>query len=229
MKAKVLGVIPARGGSKRFPRKNIANLNGKPLIEYSINAAKNSNLLTDYIFSTDDKEIRNIANDVGGYAPFLRPAELSGDEVRNSSTMIHALNYMEELKGFEYDYVVLLQPTSPLRRGEHIDEAIDSIINLDVDTLASVKGPYKKRDINLKKIVNNQLENLIDKNEEYFIYNAAIYIAKRDWLLKEMRFTSENEVPYIMDEASSIDIDEEIDLFIAEAALKYRVKYNETI
>jgi len=221
---KVLGVIPARGGSKRFPKKNIAPLKGKPLIQYSIDAVKNSNLLTSYVFSTDDAEIHSTALSLGAFAPFLRPAKLAGDNIRNSAVMIHAVEYMEDLNKIKYDYIALLQPTSPLRTSHHIDEAISLITNAKTMSLASVKGPYRKRDITLKKIVENKLTNLINKNEEFYLYNASIYIVNKEWLLKEKKFTSDNEIPYVMDDISSVDVDEEFDLHIAESALTFKEK-----
>lgn len=227
--SRVLAVIPARGGSKRLPRKNIKRILGRPLIDYTIKAAAQAKTLTDVVFSTDDEEIRGIALQNGAYAPFLRPAEISGDSVRNSDTMIHALKYMENLKGEKYDCVVLLQPTSPLRDHKHIDEAVSKYLKSGSVSLAAVKGPYQKRDINLKRINGSKLENLINQNEEYYIYNASIYIVSRNWLLEKNRFTSEDEVPYVMDDLSSIDVDEEFDFIMASAAIGYRENCNAKI
>lgn len=227
--SKVLAVIPARGGSKRLPRKNIKKILGRPLIDFTIKAASKAKNLTDVIFSTDDEEIRNIALENGAYAPFLRPAEISGDNVRNSDTMIHALEYMEKLNGVIYDCVVLLQPTSPLREHHHIDEAVEKFMKSGSTSLAAVRGPYKKRDINLKRMNGSKLVNLINQNEEYYIYNASIYIVSRSWLLENKRFTSEDEVPYVMDELSSIDVDEEFDFIMASAAIEYRENCNAKI
>jgi CMP-N,N'-diacetyllegionaminic acid synthase len=220
MGTKVLAVIPARGGSKRLPRKNITELNGKPLIGYTIEASKQSNLITASILSTDDLEIQNVAKSLGANSPFLRPSHLATDTVRNSETMIHALEYMEQVNGVRYDAVLLLQPTSPFRTASHIDDAINTFLRSDADSLASIKGPYKKRDINLKRIVDKKMTNLIPENEEYYIYNSAIYIIKRETLLLNKSFTSENETFLIMDERSSIDIDTPFDLKIAECLAK---------
>jgi CMP-N,N'-diacetyllegionaminic acid synthase len=219
MNTKILGVIPARGGSKRLPRKNIKLLNGRPLIDYTIKACLNSKLLHSYVFSTEDPEIREIAIKCGGNAPFLRPPELALDHIRNSGPMIHALDFMEKEMGLNYDAVMLLQPTSPFRTAKHIDAAINHFISSDAQSLASVRGPYKKREINLKRIVNNRLENLIDKNEEYFLYNAAIYIVKKDWLIDHQSFTSSDETQYIMSERASVDIDTSLDFSMAAALM----------
>ena len=219
---RVLGVIPARGGSKRLPRKNIKKLLGIPLIGYTIAAASAAKQLTDVVFTTDDAEIKTVAEDLGAFCPFLRPSNLATDNVRNSASMLHALEYMEKLTSKRYDAVVLLQPTSPLRTSQHIDEAVALFKSGDSESLAAVRGPYKKRDINLKRIQDGKLQSLIDNNEPYYIYNASIYIVNRDWLVLKKRFTSEDEIPYVMNDVSSIDVDEEIDFIFAEAVLKSR-------
>ena len=217
----ILGVIPARGGSKRLPRKNIKLLDGKPLIEYTISAASKSKMLKNYIFTTDDEEILDIATRVGSRSVVLRPKELATDEIRNSDTMIHALEYMENTLGETYDAVMLLQPTTPFRTTAHIDEAIALYNSSDLDSLASVKGPFKKRDINLKFMDSGKLMNLVPVNTEYYIYNAAIYIIKKELLRDSRSFVTDNECAYIMDEISSIDIDNEFDFLTAQVAARY--------
>lgn len=219
MTKKILGFIPARGGSKRLPRKNIRLLNDRPLIDYTIQACLNSKALHGHVFSTEDIEIRKLAIQCGANAPFLRPPELALDHIRNSKPMIHALNFMEKETGVQYDAMMLLQPTAPFRTAKHIDEAIDHFISSGAQSLASVRGPYKKQEINLKKIINNRLKNLINKNEEYFIYNAAMYIINKDWLIDQQSFTSNDETQYIMSERSSVDIDTSFDFSIAETVI----------
>ena len=217
----ILGVIPARGGSKRLPRKNIKLLDGKPLIEYTIRAASDARSLTDYVFTTDDQEIMKIAKSVGAESVVLRPKELATDHVRNSETMIHALEYMETTTGRIYHSVMLLQPTTPFRTSLHIDEAVKLYNEMNVDSLASVKGPFKKRDINLKYLKNNLLEDMVPSNNEYYIYNAAIYIIKKELLYNTNSFVSEFQCGYPMDQISSIDIDNEFDFVLAQAAFQY--------
>ena len=189
------------------------------MIDYTIQACLHSKLLHGHVFSTEDTEIKKIAIKCGANAPFLRPAELAHDQIRNSGPMIHALDFMEKETGVQYDAVMLLQPTAPFRTAKHIDEAINHFIRSGAQSLASVRGPYKKREINLKRIVNNRLENLIDENEEYFLYNAAIYIIKKDWLINQQSFTSGDETQYIMSERSSVDIDTSLDFSIAETIM----------
>src|SRR3990167_8979999 len=114
-KPRILGVITARGGSKGIPGKNIKPLGGKPLIAYTIEAAKKSKLITHLIVSTDDEEIARVARECGAEVPFMRPAELAGDETGHLLVMQHALAHMEEKLGAPFDYVLILQPTSPFR------------------------------------------------------------------------------------------------------------------
>lgn len=225
-KPRALGVIPARGGSKRLPRKNILPVAGLPLIAYTIEAARRSKALTDFIFSTEDDEILEVARQLGAPAPFKRPAELSGDEVRNIDVVLHALDYMEKQTGLPYDIVVLLQPTCPIRSAEHIDAAVNDLWASDLQTLASVKGPFKKRDPVLKAVRDGVLEAYCaDEPEQdweaFYIYNASIYAVKRDYLLEHRTLISARQVPLKMDELHSMDIDTEADILIAEAGIKF--------
>ena len=220
----VLAVIPARGGSKRLPRKNILPLAGYPVIAYTIKAAQSAKRLTHWLVSTDDEEIAAVARDYGAPVPFLRPAALAGDTDRNSAVMRHALEWMEEKHGLAYDMVMLLQPTSPIRKSAHIDEAVELLWASQLDTLASVKGPIYKRDPYIKAVRNGVLEPYNPAETEAlwepcYTYNASIYAMKRDFFLREQRFVSQRSVPLIMDRYHSADIDEEIDLVIAEIYL----------
>ena len=220
----VLAVIPARGGSKRMPRKNILPLDGYPVIAYTIKAAQSARRLTHWLVSTDDEEIAAVARDYGAPVPFLRPAALAGDTDRNSAVMRHALEWMEEKHGLAYDMVMLLQPTSPIRKSAHIDEAVELLWASPLATLASVKGPIYKRDPYIKAVRNGVLEPYNPAETEAlwepcYTYNASIYAMKRDFFLREQRFVSQRSVPLIMDRYHSADIDEEIDLVIAEIYL----------
>ena len=217
---KALAVIPARGGSKRLPRKNVMLLKGHPLIAYTIKAAKDATRLTDWLVSTDDEEIATVARRYGAPVPFMRPAALAGDKDRNNTVMRHALDYMEKMRGVRYDIIMLLQPTCPIRKGEHIDQAVDLLWASPLETLASVKGPIYKRDPYIKAIRNGVLEPYNpaedEKNwEPCYSYNAAIYAMKRDFFVRENRFVSQRSVPLVMDRFYSSDIDEKIDALVA--------------
>ena len=218
-------MIPARGGSKRLERKNLRLLDDLPLIAHTIRAAAQATRLTDWLVSSEDPEILEVARAHGAPTPFVRPPELAGDKVRNIETMRHALEFMEDQTGQLYDIVLLLQPTSPIRDPAHIDQAVELLWASPLDTLASVKGPYRKRDSILKRIDEEGV--LADyrtdgkPREPFYIYNAALYAAKREYFLREQKLVSERQVPLPMDALHSIDVDTETDLVIAEACIRH--------
>ena len=223
---RVLGVIPARGSSKRLPRKNIQKLKGHPLIAYTIRAAQHSKLLSDYLVSSEDEEILNVAKNYGAPTPFVRPSELAGDKVRNIDVLAHAMAFMESTKGIIYDVLVLLQPTCPIRDPSHIDEAVLGLWQSALDTAVSVKGPFKKRDPILKRIKNDVLEPFyltdgVEHNEAFYLFNASIYAVKRDYFVKNNKLISKKQIPIVMDVFHSIDIDTHADFLVADAYLKH--------
>jgi CMP-N-acetylneuraminic acid synthetase len=223
---KVLAIIPARGGSKRLPRKNIMLLKGHPLIAYTIKAARDATRLTDWLVSTDDDEIAAVAGCYGAPVPFMRPADIAGDRDRNHSVMRHAMKWMEKAHGVRYDIIILLQPTCPIRKGEHIDQAVDLLWASPLETLASVKGPIYKRDPYIKAIRDGVLEpyNPVEDEKNWepcYTYNAAIYAMKRDFFLRENRFVSQRAVPLVMDRFYSADIDERIDALVVELYFEF--------
>jgi CMP-N-acetylneuraminic acid synthetase len=222
----VLAVIPARGGSKRFPRKNVYPLRGHPLIAYTIKACQDATKLTDWLVSTDDEEIAEAARRYNAPVPFIRPANLAGDTDRNSAVMRHAMEFLEARTGRRYDIIMLLQPTCPIRSSAHIDEAVDLLWASPLETLASVRGPIKKRDPYIKAIRNGVLEpyNPAEDATDFegcYMYNAALYAMKRDFFLRENSFVSQRSVPLVMDRFHSADIDEKIDAVVAEAYFAY--------
>src|SRR5262245_12626531 len=140
---KVLGLIPARGGSKSIPRKNISPLAGRPLLAYTCEAALGSHRLTRVLLSTDDEEIAQVGRVCGVEVPFLRPLELARDDTPSLPVAQHAVRWLIEHEGWEPDVVMLLQPTSPLRRAHHIDEALEHMTQAGADTVVSViKVPH---------------------------------------------------------------------------------------
>lgn len=222
---RALAVIPARLGSKRLPRKNIAPILGKPMIAYTIEAAKGATKLTDFLVSSESPEIIDVAREYGAPVPFVRPEELSGDAVRNIDVIIHALDFMEDKTGRPYDIIVLLQPTSPIRKPEHIDEAVELLWRSDLNSLASVKGPFKKRDPYIKRITEGVLEayctSAENSTDPFYMYNASIYAVKRDYLKKNRKIVDSRQVPLVMDAIHSADVDTYEDLMVAETYLKY--------
>ena len=222
---KTLAVIPARGGSKRLSRKNIIELKSKPLIYYTIIAAKKCKYITDLILSSEDDEIIRVAKQYGIEVPFKRPRSLSGDKVRNIEVVQHALNFMEKKKKIKYDNLVLLQPTCPIRKSEDIDYAIKCLSNSKLNSAVSVKGPFKKRDPILKKIVNGIVFPYSKKDVSFYIYNASIYAVKTKYFKKYKKLVSNKQIPIIMDKFHSIDIDDVFDLKLAEVAIRFLKKW----
>ncbi len=221
---RVLAVIPARGGSKRLPRKNIMELAGKPLIAWTIEAAAKARSLTDWLVSSEDEDILDIARQYGAPTPFVRPSELAGDKVRNTATLRHALDFMEARTGQPYDIVVLLQPTCPIRDPGHIDEAVRRLWQSDLDSAASVKGPFKKRFPILKAVRNGVLEDYVPvadftDPEPFYLYNAALYAVRREFFVRTGEIMSPRQVPIPMDDFHSTDIDTMADFLKAEAYL----------
>lgn len=223
---RVLAVIPARGGSKRLPRKNIRMLAGKPLLAYTIEAAQKTSTITDYLVSSEDREILDVAKAFGAPIPFVRPMELAGDNVRNIDTMRHALEFMEKKTGQPYDILVLLQPTSPIRDPNHIDQAVGRLWASDLDSAAGVKGPFKKRDPILKTIRDGILEDYVPivsgaEVEPFYLYNASLYAVKRDYFMSNNSLISPRQIPIPMDAFHSVDVDTEADFLVAESYIRY--------
>ena len=218
-----LAIIPARGGSKRLPRKNVLNLNGKPLVAWSIKAGLNSKYIDKVVVTSDDAEILSIAK-YYGVLLINRPAELSNDTATTFDAIKHTIENVEK-----YDYVVLLQATSPLRSGKHIDEAIELLESKNASAVVSVckmdHSPLWSNilddSLSMKGFLRDGVLNKRSQDlEKYYRLNGAIYICKTEKLLEEKSFfLKENIYAYVMDRENSIDIDEEIDFKIAEVIL----------
>ena len=219
-----LAIIPARGGSKRLPRKNILDLCGKPLISWSIEAALKSKYISKVVVSSDDEEILNISSNFGADI-IKRPYELANDTATTFDAIKHTINNLEK-----YDYIVLLQPTSPLRNEKHIDEAIELLEEKQADAIVSVcemdHSPLWSNtlpeDGNMRGFLREEILNKRSQDlEKYYRLNGAIYICKTDKLLENKSFfLKDNIFAYIMDRKSSIDIDEEIDFLFAERVIE---------
>ncbi len=220
-----LAIIPARGGSKRLPRKNLLDLCGKPLIAWSIEAALKSKYISKVIVSSDDEEILNIAKEYK--ADFIkRPDELASDTATTFDALKHTLENVEK-----YDYVVLLQPTSPLRSEKHINEAIELLKEKNADAIISVcemeHSPLwsntLNEDLNMSNFLRDEVLNKRSQDlPKYYRLNGAIYICKTDKLLENKGFfLKENIYAYKMNKKHSVDIDEEIDFIIAEKLMQH--------
>lgn len=226
-KSKVLAIIPARAGSKGIKDKNIIDLNGKPLIAHSIEAGLKSKYINKLVVSTDGEKIAKIAKDYGAEVPFLRPKHLATDTAKTIDCVIHCI---EELKknGEEYDYVVLLQPTQPLRQPWHIDEAFELIIKRNEDSLVSISKvkdhPVLMRTIDKNGYAINLLEGSSTKRRQefpdFYKVNGAIYINKINENLNYDTSFNDNKLVYIMDEQYGVDIDDMLDVEIAKLLIK---------
>tara|TARA_Y100001968_G_scaffold330935_1_gene384079 strand:- start:2427 stop:3107 length:681 start_codon:yes stop_codon:yes gene_type:complete len=213
-----LGLITARGGSKGIPKKNIKTLFGKPLIEWTINAAKKSKIIDRIIVSTDDEEIAEISYSCGAEIPFLRPEELSNDKASSIDTVLHCLNNIEEVED-----VFLLQPTSPFRNSIDIDKIYELRQTTHAETSVSVSLASTHPEW-MYVIHNRKMKNYTKKTktlrrqdlEEVYQLNGAIYLASKQHLVSKKSFIDENTVPYIMPKERSLDIDTMLDWDIAE-------------
>jgi CMP-N-acetylneuraminic acid synthetase len=232
MDERILAIIPARAGSKRLPKKNSKLLFNKPLVEWTIEAAKQSKALTDILISTDCKDIAKIAEECGLPVPFLRPKEYSSDQSTAIDVIEHAISYLKSMKK-RYDYIVWLQPTSPLRTAEDIDGAIATLMNKNADAVISVcecdHSPLWSNTINTDASMDNFLSPFVKNNPrsqalpDYFRLNGAVYIARTDKLLQERSFFLDTNVfAYKMSKESSIDIDSHLDFKLAGLLLADR-------
>jgi len=231
----VLALIPARGGSKGLPRKNIRPLLGKPLIAYAIEEAAKSRYISRIVVSTDDEEILEVARSYGAEVPFLRPAELAKDNVTDLPVFQHALQYLMDSEEYRPEIVAHLRPTAPMRTHDHIDHGIELLVESGADSVRSVcpapKHPCKMWRFVGKKIVPFLTENICGK-EAYnlprqqlppvYIQNGSVDITWWDTIMKKNSMTGEIIVGMLMEEEDSVNIDSEIDLMLAEILLRKR-------
>lgn len=220
---KTLVIIPARGGSKGIPRKNIKPLNGKPLIYYSIDCARAICPDEDICVSTDDAEIISVVEQYGLKVPFVRPAELASDTAGTYEVLLHALDFYEK-QGRHYDAVVLLQNTSPFRKAEQVKEAL-GVYNDKVDMVVSVKecaaNPYYcvfEEDAEGYLHVCKGDGNIFRRQDapKVYEYNGAIYIMNAATLRTTHMHKMQKRVKYVMDDLSSFDLDTMWDWKMAE-------------
>lgn len=232
---KVLAIIPARGGSKGVPRKNIRLVGGKPLIAYTIQSALAvKDRLHRLIVSTDDPEIAEVAVQYGAEVPFLRPEELGGDRVPMVPVMQHAVRTIEEMDQIHLDWVLLLQPTCPFRAPQDILAALDLAAQGGCDSVISVVRVLAHHPILMKKIENNQLLPFVIEEKEgtrrqdytppAYMRNGSIYLTRRDNLLENNSIWGQVIRPYIMPEERSVNVDSELDLKLVELILQERTK-----
>lgn len=244
-KYNILAVIPARGGSKGVPRKNIRPLAGKPLLYYMLKAALGSRYLNYVALSSEDEEILDVAEKIAGNSRkfFLikRPKELAKDNTQSLPVVQHAVKQIEKKEKIKFDFVILLQATSPFVVSEDIDSAIEKAIKTKADVVVSVSQvPGGSHPIKMKRIVNDKLEQFapcLPENvfrrqdlEPAYKRNGGIYLAKRDNIIKtnspSALFWGKITRPYVMPSERSIDIDTMADFIIAEQMFKNLRKKN---
>ena len=222
-----LSIIPARGGSKRLPRKNVLDLCGKPLISWTIEAALQSKYLDEVVVTSDDNEILGIANNMK-VRSIERPPHLASDTASTFDAVKHTIDNIDS-----YEYIVLLQPTSPLRNATHIDKAIELLARKDADAVISVSNISHNpawsntldESLSMKNFINKEfLKKRSQDLEKYYKLNGAIYICKTKKLLEEKSFfLRDNIFAFIMSAISSIDIDKKEDFEFANLYLSKKI------
>jgi CMP-N,N'-diacetyllegionaminic acid synthase len=229
MSRTILGIIPARSGSKGVPDKNIRELDNRPLIDYTISAALDSDRLTDFIVSTDSEKYARISEASGASVPFIRPDELATDEAASIDVVQHAVREYERQNEILVDVTVLLQPTTPLRTGTDIDEALSAFLNSDNSSLISC---YEALDAHpnhmFEAVSETELAPIRAPDETphrrqlfdpVYILNGAIYITNRSLLFDDENFYDDSPLKYEMPRERSVNIDEPFDLELVEFLL----------
>lgn len=226
-----LGLIAARGGSKGLPRKNVLPVCGKPLIGWTIDAAGQSSLLDRVVLSSDDAEIIDVAAALGCEVPYERDAALASDTATSIDVVIDCLQRLSS-----YDYVVLLQPTSPLRNAEDIDTAIRQCLDNRAPACVSLcetqESPYWMFSLKEGGAVSPILDGRYSRRQDLppvYVLNGAVYVAQTQWFLQHRTFLSAETVGYIMPSERSLDIDTAADLELLKAILNSRFSAGQII
>lgn len=231
--SRVLGIIPARGGSKRLPRKNLLPLVGKPLISHTIKAGLQSHCIDELMVSTDDPEIARVSFENGANVPFMRPSELAQDDTSTFEVVKHAIDYYKSVEGRLFEYVVLLQPTSPLRDWTEIDNAMLLMHKNEADAVISVSEPDHTPlwcntlpdNLSMEGFLRDDVKfKRSQELDRYYRLNGAIYISNISRLLVEKTFFLKNNIfAYIMPQEKSVDIDTALDLKLCEVLMQERI------
>ena len=221
---RVLAIIPARGGSKGLPGKNVKELCGKHLIAWTIELAKSCSDIDKTVVSTDDREIVEVAKKYGAEVPFIRPPELASDTASSIDVIFHAIDWLKEHQDYQAEYILLLQPTSPLRTVEDIEGAIQTLKDKDTQAVVSVcetdHHPWWSNtlpeDGNMKHFIRTKRRNKRRQDLPVFYrLNGAIYLADTDYLYEHNGFLGPNTFAYKMPKSRSVDIDFEVDFKLA--------------
>jgi CMP-N-acetylneuraminic acid synthetase len=224
----ILTIIPARGGSKGVPRKNIRELGGKPLIAHTIEAALGSSYISRLIVSTDDEEIAEISRKWGADVPFIRPPEFATDTAKALAVVKHALIEIEKMDNREYPVIAYLEPPAPFKTSKDIDSCIELFIEKKPASVVSVNEANQFHPILMKKIEDDQLKPIWRDEPEgvprqlysptAYMRNGAVYVLRKENILNDI-FYGEPILPYIMPDERSICIDGMLDWYAAEAMI----------
>jgi CMP-N,N'-diacetyllegionaminic acid synthase len=217
----VLAVIPARGGSKGIPRKNLYPIGGKPLIAYTLEAVQASKLITWSVVSTDDDEIASVSRSLGGNVPFIRPPALATDEATQLDVVLHAIAEVETAGEQPVDVVVLLQPTTPLRTAGDIDSALQLLTDTDSDSVVSMHRVEQGHPYYMYTLEDNLPQPLLPESQTFtrrqqfpavYLRNGGIYATKRDVLVNQHSFYGKKSHAYVMPAERSTNIDAMMDI-----------------
>ena len=229
---KIIAIVPARSGSKGLVDKNIKNLNGKPLMTWSIGAGLGSKYVDKLIVSTDSKKYAEIALDFGAEVPFIRPKEISADTSSRKKVIVHALSFFEN-KGEQYDYIVFLEPTSPLTTTEDLDASIERLLS-DVDGAESIVGVSLSEATHpdfmvglengfLKFLNKGQKSSVVRRQdlEQVYFYDGSLYVSKVDAYL-DKEFYHEKTLGYVTPKWKSLEVDDIYDFIMIEAIMQHK-------
>ena len=228
----VVGIITARGGSKGVPRKNVRMVAGKPLIAWTIEAARQARSLNRVIVSTDDAEIARVAQHFGAEIPFIRPASLAQDNSTHIDVLCHAIHWLRDEGGCRVDYVVNLQPTSPMRLAEDIDGAVTLAIERRADAVVSIcptsANPHLVKQLSPtgELIGFAGVEVRHSRRQELppaYVFNGSVYVNRADHLLATRNMFAPGMLGYVMPESRSWDIDTEEDLQVVDFLMTSRL------
>lgn len=227
MEKKILAIIPARSGSKGLKNKNVKDLNGKPLMAYTIEAAKKSGIFDEIVVSTDSEEYADIAKSYGATTPFLRPKILADNEISTEDVIVNLLNYYIGIEG-NFEYFMLLQPTSPLRNSSDILDCLNLLEKENANAVISVCECDHSPLLTMKLDENKKLDGFLKASKSirrqdfdtYYRINGAIYLSNIEYYLEHRDFYNENCYAYVMNKGRSIDIDDIYQFKLAEIMMK---------
>ena len=238
IKNNIICIIPARGGSKGIPRKNIRKIGGKPLLHYTATAALESSFISRVVLTTDDDEIMELGVKLGLEVPFKRPANLATDMSPGLPVIQHAVKSIFKAETDYPDQIIVLQPTSPLRTAKHIDEAIHLFSRSNCDSLVSVtevshnQNPFSIMELTEKNLLKpflkyDENKNIRQKKPVFYARNgAAIYICTYNCLMGKNSMFGEKIMPYFMKKEDSLDLDDEFDWELMEYLIEKKFRKN---